>query len=505
MSLRILLSVFILILTLAVNSLAQIENMRIVAKVTDKAPDQSTITTLNQPSINNKSEVAFLATDSSTPKLLVARNVFGNPKTEIVIDRSTSIVGLNGAKVFRAIFPKINDNGDILFAGSISNLPIDGGLFLFSKGEVKAVALAGKTTPLGGVFGTDLPLSNSFSLNNRGDIVFLTNTVDLMANTATPTIFLVKDNVISKVIMNNEVLPDIGKIVFNQNTVPTINEKAEVLFSASTEDNTLGSGIYLASNGTIKKVVVPGDRNAQGEIFEQVSSPGRYLNNKGEILFQGRAFGKDAIYLFSPETSTITKLIGISDPSPDGGVFTSLAISLTPAHGRLTEKGSFVFRSTTSKTPYGLFYYSAGKILKIVGHKDPTPLGGTFSEQSIFNAAFLGSIISDNDEVVFEALISGGSSPKALIAWSSQVSTPKVISVVYDKKAKLLKINASNINDNTRVEINGKIVSQPIKIINSTEISITGKRKELNLNKKVNSNKLILISESGVRSIEFTF
>ncbi|MBI4854525.1 MAG: hypothetical protein HY819_22230 [Acidobacteria bacterium] len=505
MNLRVLLSVFILILTFTINSFAQSENLRILTKIGDNAPDGTPIATLSQPSINNKSEVAFLATDRSTPRLIIARNIFGMMETEVIIDRSTPVIGLdNDAKVFRMIFPKINDNGDILFAGSVSNLPIDGGLFLYSQKQVRPVVLANSQTPIGGVFGTDLPLSSSFSINNRGDIVFLTSVVTA---DITPTVFLInKDKVITKVVANGDEIPNIGKIQFTQATIPSINEKGEVLFLASLEEKPLSSGIYLSSNGVIKKVVTSGDLSPQGTPFEQVSTSGRYLNSKGEVLFIGKVLGKDSLYLFSSENNKITKLISIDDPSPDGGVFRTLSLALTPSHGRLTEKSSFVFRAVTSNTIYGLFFYSSdGKVSKIVGQKDPTPLGGVFADDAAFNAAVLGSIVSDNDEVVFEGLIKGGSSSKALILWSNRVSVPKVISVMYDKKAKLLKINATNINEDTKVEINGKITTLPIKIANTTELSITGKRKQLNLNKKANSNKLVLISNNDVRSEVFTF
>lgn len=503
MSLRILLLAFILILTFTISSLAQVENMRVVAKLQDKAPDGSKIATLNQPSINNKSEVAFLTTDTSTPKLLIARDVFGTPKIEVLVDRGTSVIGLDGAKIFRMIFPKINDSGDVVFAGSVSNLPIDGGLFLFSQGQVKPVALVNGSTPMGGVFTGDLALTGLFSLNNRGDIVFLSKLA--LNNVLLSGIFLVKEQAITKVVAEGDIVLNSGKIQFDSTTAPAINEKGEVLFSAATEENPSITSIYLASNGTIKKIVTVGDPSPQGGTFEQVSSPGRYLNDKGEIIFIGKTSGKDGIYLFSPENNKITKIVADDDPAPDGGVFRSLAISLTPAHGRLTNKSSFVFRASTTKTIYGLFYYTDGKILKVVGQREPTPLGGVFTDQAIFNAAFLGSIVSDNDEVVFEAAIKDGSTTKALIAWSSRLSVLKITSATYDNKAKLLQIKGANIKADTRVEINGKVNLKPIKLVSDTELSIEGNRKKLNLKKNVNTNTVVLVSSDGTRSEAFTF
>ncbi len=502
MSLRMLLSAFILMLTLTITSLAQVENMHVVSKLQDKAPDGSTIATLNQPSINNRSDVVFLTTDTSTPRLLITKDIFGTPKTEVLVQRGTNVVGLDNAKIFRMLSPKVNDNGDILFTGSISSLPIDGGLFLFSQGQVKPVALVNAATPIGGVFTGDLALTNSFGLNNRGDVVFLTKraTADILS-----AIFLVKDQVMTKVVAEGETILNIGKIQFDSTTAPAINENGDVLFSAATQENPLISTVYLFSNGVIKKIVAPGDPSPQGGTFEQVSSPGRYLNNKGEILFIGKTGGKDGIYLFSPENNKITKLVADDDTAPDGGVFRSLSISLTPAHGRLTNKSSFVFRGSTTKTIYGLFYYANGKILKVVGRKDPTPLGGVFADEAIFNAAFLGSIISDNDEVVFEATIRGGSATKALIAWSTRLAPIKVTSAIYNNKTKVLQIKTSSINIDIKIEINGKINTQSIKLVSDTELSIKGSRKRLNLNKAANTNKLVLISSNGVRSEIFTF
>jgi hypothetical protein len=400
------------------------------------------------------------------------------------------------------VFPKINDNGDILFAGSISNLPIDGGIFLFSQGQVKPVALVNAPTPIGGVFTGDLALTGLFGLNNRGDIVFLSKRA---TDNILSAIFMVKDQVITKVVAEGDMVVNSGKIQFDSTTAPTINEKGDVLFSAATQENPLVSSIYIASNGVIKKIVASGDPSPQGGTFEQVTSPGRYLNNKGEIIFIGRTTGKDGIYLFSPENNKITKLVADDDTAPDGGVFRSLGISLTPAHGRLTNKSSFVFRGSTTKTVYGLFYYVDGKIVKVVGQREPTPLGGVFADNAIFNAAFLGSIVSDNDEIVFEAVIKGGSTTKALIAWSARLSVLKITGAVYDNKTKLLQIKGISINADTKVEINGKINPQPVKLVSNTELSIKGNRKKLNLNKDVSTNKLVLVSSDGVRSEVFTF
>lgn len=501
MRLKTLLLSIILVLGISISALSQVTNMKVLSKLQDTSPQGGAILALNQPSINNKGEAAFLAIDSGSPRIYVTKNTFTNTQLQNVVDRTTQIVGINNANVFRAIFPKINDQGDILFAASISPDTSIGGLLLFSDGQVTPIALNSFPTPIGGFF-SGLTVTNLFALNNLKDVVF-TSGID--AGSSTAAVFLARDKEITKIVANGDPAPDGSTFKIDLNTVASINNKGDILFSAVTEANP-NMAVYVYSDGVLQKIVGPGDVPPEGGKFEQAFAIGKYINDKREILITGRIEGKDSIYLFSLTTNKMTRLLGIGDPSPDGGVFRTISISLTPSHGILLNNGHFAFRSSTTKTIYGLFYYMDGKILKIVGQRDATPLGGVFAETAAFNCAFLGPIASENDEVVFEALITGGTSPKAIIGWTPRpITAPAITSANYDSKTKLLMVKATNINADVKVEINDKPVSQSINVISDSELSLKGNRKKLNLNKAVNSNKLVLIFSGGMRSQPFTF
>ncbi len=499
MRLKTLLFSIILVLICSVFTFAQISNMKVISKVQDPSPQGGNIATLNQPSINNKGEAAFLASDNS-PRIYISKNTFVNPQLESIVERGTPVVGTNGLSIFRAIFPKINDNRDVLFGGSVSNDTSVGGLFLYSEGQVTVVALNGFQTPIGGIF-SGLTITNLFSLNNSKDIVF-SSQID--GGTSKFGIFLAKNGKITKVVAEGDPAPDGSSFKISSTPVASINNKGDILFSALTDANPKPA-VYVVSDGQLRRVVGAGDIAPEGGIFEQAFAMGKYINDNREVLFTGKVAGKDSIYLISLETNKITRLIADGDPSPDGAVFRLLGISLTPSHGILLNNGHFAFRASTVNTIYGLFYYINGKTFKIVGQREATPLGGVFPDTAAFNCAFLGPIASENDQVVFEAIISGGTSPKAIIGWTPQpITSPTITSANYDNKTKSLSIKASTITSDVKVEINDKLTSQPIKVVSGTELSLTGNRKKLNLNKAPNSNKVVLIF-GGLRTQPFTF
>lgn len=495
-----LLSIILVCLT-SIVGFSQVTNMKVVNKLGNQAPDSSLITALNQPSINSKGEVAYLGTDGKEIRLFITKNVFSNPTTEILAKRGTPIPGLSGLDLLKITFPKINERGDVLFSGTLSQ-NLFGGLFIASDGQINKVIVDGTKTPIGGVF-VDLALSSLFTFNNNGEVTLVSAVADGSSDVG---VFTIKNDQINKVVANGDMLADGTKLKITLETVPAINDQGDVLFSAATETEPNKLAIYLFSQGQVKKVVGSGDTTVDGEKLDMVLSSGRYLNDKREILFSGKVGTSDGIYLYSAETKKITKLIANGDPAPDGGIFRGLSISLTPAHGALINNSRFVFRAGTTKTIYGLFYFKDGKIIKIVGHREPTPLGGVFADNATFNCAMLGAILTEKDQVVFETTITGGSSPKALIAWSENALTaPTINSANYDKKSKLLTIKALGIKTDLQVEINNKLITQPIKLISDSELSLKGNRKKLNLNKDANTNRLVLISSDGLRSEAFVF
>lgn len=483
----------------------QIANMSIIAKAGDQPAQGNPFTGVNQPSINNKQQVTFLAA-SQVDKfvgLYTQTNIFApSPQPQIIANNR--MISPVGGSFLTITFPKVNNKGDILFTSPVVEGSATGGLFLFTQGEISIIALDDAPTPIGGQYSL-LSRSSLFTFNNNQEIVFLANVAK--DGGITPAIFLKQAGQIIKVVANGDTLPD-GQVISFKGTAPTINNRGDVLFSAATTTNPDKTNIYLFSQGSLRPVIRPGDAAPQGGNFDNVITTGRYLNDSRQVAFLGTIGGKTGIYLATLDDSfmvvKLDKLIADGETAPDGGIFKDIKISLTSANGGLGNKGQLVFRGTTTKNIYGLYLYKAGQIVQIVAQGMTTPVGGIFPSDAAFNCAFLGTIISDNDEVVFEATITGSMiTNKALFLWTPQPhSAPAILNAIYKKKQ--LIISAFGVDSSTQVEING-ILSKvaPVVMNNNSQLVISGTRKKLKLQEK-GTNSVVLIA-NGFRSMPFNF
>jgi hypothetical protein len=143
--------------------------LQVIALAGSPAPGFSagTLANLDSPALNDRGDVAFVAT--------VRR---GRETQEAVYLRTAGklqkVVGQGDPAPAGGVFaafgtPSINNRGVIAFGAVIEGRAVPGGIFVAGRGQVKMLLGAGVDTPLGGIFAK---FSERIALNDAGTIAF---------------------------------------------------------------------------------------------------------------------------------------------------------------------------------------------------------------------------------------------------------------------------------------------------------------------------------------------
>jgi hypothetical protein len=171
-----------------------------------------------------------------------------------------------GGGVFRqALFPEINDRGDVLFTGDLTPAPDANqvlGVFLDLGGKIIPVARPGDAVPGGGHLVTASVRTGNTHLNNEGDVVF-TALLDTTHNGIPDTgLFEWSHGNLSLIARSGTTLSGVGTVEnlnfggtavqplplsFIPNSGVSNNDPGQVLFGATLED---GRGVLLLDTPT---------------------------------------------------------------------------------------------------------------------------------------------------------------------------------------------------------------------------------------------------------------
>jgi len=166
-----------------------------------------------------------------------------------------------GGGVFRqALFPGINDRGDIVFTGDLTPAPDANqslGVFLYSGGQIIPIARPGDAMPGGGHFVTASVVNGNTHLNNRGDVVFNATLDTSTGGVADTGLYQWSHGQLSVIARTGTVIPGVGTIaaVTNPSAIvvgppagvfPTSgavnNDRGQVIFAVTLTD---GTGVML--------------------------------------------------------------------------------------------------------------------------------------------------------------------------------------------------------------------------------------------------------------------
>ena len=195
--------------------------------------------------------------------------------------------------------------------------------------------------------------------------------------------------------------------------------------------------MFVYRNGQITQAVRDQSASFSGNAFT-FEPPS--INDLGDIAFTAD------LGVFMKSGSTITKIAGIGDPSPDGGVYSFFSGPLIN-HNRqvvfvgLTSVGSGIFAST-----------NGGPAFKIAAAGDTSPFGGQFF---FFN--FLPAPLAQNDagQVAFSAFVGGPSGSSSVT--NGTLTLPIVNNTAIGGGKTLFNTNLVSMNNAGDIAFDGGI------------------------------------------------
>jgi hypothetical protein len=118
---------------------------------------------------------------------------------------------------------------------------------------------------------------------------------------------------------------------------PLLNDAGDLVFWASLEGAARPAGLFLASQGTIQKIVARGDQAPRGGRFSYISFPYSF-SRSGAVAFRAKLVeDKVSAGIFLAHKGVITPVARVGDPTPVGGRFADLAAP------KINEEGAVVF------------------------------------------------------------------------------------------------------------------------------------------------------------------
>lgn len=373
---RIVIVTFLILTTMfaAGSALAQPQfKLREVVRTGDNAPVPQQLSFVSSFSLNSQGQAAFIGDGG-----LFLRSGGSNTIAAAFGDAAPG-----GGSFISVSSPSINSAGQVVFRGETTS-PSPSGLFLFSGGRVTQLIADGTPAASGDVVFPDTP-----SVNDVGAVTF----VSFIGN----GLFLSSNGAISKLAGPGDSAPGGG--TFSSFSSPSINHAGQVVFAAFL--STGGQGIFLASGGTITKIIAQGDVFPDGGIFfSTLGDPS--INDAGDVALAGLANGPSAdsgLYLFTGGHLSVV-VPAFTPIASLGGVL------LLPQSASLNNTGQVAFISQKIGSPgFGLsvFIFSAGNVIQTMTPGQSSPDGDTFTgafSAQVNNAGqvgFISRLVEHND------------------------------------------------------------------------------------------------------------
>jgi hypothetical protein len=258
--------------------------------VADSSPGSAVDPNGDVAAINNLGEIAFNGFDPASQTSGTFLNSSG--QTRLLLSAATPLPG--GGTLGNPINLALNNLDQLAFMAQ--PFPGPAGVFTAINGIVTPLATDGAAAPGGGNFLLFFGLSQPV-INDHGDIAFSSLLTGVSGGFfGSSGVFLYEDGTLSRIVGPGDPSPDGGVFLFADS--PSINSSGDIAFFAET--SAFGFGAFVYSHGLFTQVAVAGDFiNNVGLGF--VDQP--VINNNGHIAFTASLFnGQNAIFLAAPQS-----------------------------------------------------------------------------------------------------------------------------------------------------------------------------------------------------------
>ncbi len=248
--------------------------LKAVALAGGPAPDiqSGTFANVDTPTINDRGDVAFLATVRRGRENLEAIYLYSGGRTRKVVAQGDPAPAGGAFAGFGP--PSLNGKGLVVFGGVVEGRSVPGGLFLSKDGTIRMLVGAGDETPDGGIFAK---FSERVALNDAGTVAF---NAMLKGAPTSGAIFVIDDRV-RRIAGLGDAAPG-GGVFSHFGLWPSLSAAGAVVFAASVDGGASPVGVFVAGRDTTSKVAAVGDALPGGGTlvsfglypFAATSSPG---------------------------------------------------------------------------------------------------------------------------------------------------------------------------------------------------------------------------------------
>ena len=208
------------------------------------------LASVDAPSLNDRGDVAFLATVRRGRESLEAIYVASAGKLRKVVAQGDAAPAGGVFAGFGA--PVVNAKGIVAFAAVVEGPAVPGGLFVSEDGKIRMVLGAGDDAPIGGIFAK---LSERIAFNDTGAIAF--NAV-LKRGPVAAGIFVVEGDRVRKVAALGDPAPG-GGVFSYLGLWPALSATGTVGFVASVDHGPAPIGVFTADRSETRKIAGVGD------------------------------------------------------------------------------------------------------------------------------------------------------------------------------------------------------------------------------------------------------
>jgi len=262
--------------------------------------------------------------------------------------------------------PGLSDDGTVVFAAAITGGRAVEGIFAAQGGRIRPVALSGAAAP--GVASGTLAALDAPAISARGDVAFLATV--RRGRESMDALLLSARGQIQKIVAQGDPAPAGG--TFAGFGPPAINREGAVAFGAAIEGKAVPGGIFLWKDGQLRMVLGAGDETPIGGIFAKFSER-LGLSDAGAIGFHGLLKAAPvAAAIFMIEDGRPRAVARLGDPAPGGGRFSNFG--LWPAVGA---SGAIAFAGSVDDGPSPVIVVltAADGLRRVVGVGDRLPGG----------------------------------------------------------------------------------------------------------------------------------
>jgi hypothetical protein len=355
--------------------------LRAIARVGEAAPGGGTFDRFGQENlpvvapVNARGDVAFFARLS---RGTADEGIFLRRGDRILTvaregDRVPGIGRLSGFGKHPT--PALSDGGVVAFAAAVAGGKTVEGIFAWSAGRLRPVALTGNPAP--GMPSSVLAALDSPAVNARGDIVFLATV--RRGRESVDAIFVSVGGTLRKVVAQGDAAPAGG--TFAAFGPPVINARGAVAFAAVVEGKAVPGGVFVASGERIQMVVGAGDETPIGGIFAKFSERAT-LSDAGVVAFHGMLkFAPVAAAIFAVEDGRARAVSRLGDPAPGGGTIEHFGLWPT-----VSPRGAIAFAASIEggSSPIAILIADGAGLRQVVAVGDALPGGDRITTLTLY-------------------------------------------------------------------------------------------------------------------------